>query len=331
MLQEKNIEKKIAQDLIIIIDQPDLILTIFNQIPNTLETNKRIEFVFLIIKEFTELLNSELISKLVQSSNGNILLNNIQKYFGNDVPQESFGRKYSQEQKQLSQILFSKIENIRIVNDLNDNRPSILEMVENNLGMQFYRQNYELAKNQGLPWIMDQGNYRFGIGHDGEHVLGSKTGSRVKTTLGISGRILGYYSQRDETWAVILWLEPKPFVLVLKDLVNLSKLVLKSPQIVNNNGNAIPIFDKNKNPISNIKIGINETIGFTRAWTKEDDKKSAIGLHVTVVKYEYIQQFRQYLINKHDPIKWRSGQLDVEVLSNYAITPCGNESPIKCR
>ena len=63
-----------------------------------------------------------------------------------------------------------------------DNRPNIADMVENNNGV-----DQDKYKVPGGNWENEEGVFRFGEGHDGEHVWGDKNGSNVNAIEGLTG------------------------------------------------------------------------------------------------------------------------------------------------
>lgn len=212
--------------------------------------------------------------------------------------------------------LIEKIESIRFQIIVSDKRPLIADMVENNDGLYHFR----FERSLDDFWLMERNALRFGIGHDGEHILGNKNGSRVKTIAGLTGIILTYYQQLpDNNFAVFIALDSE-IVLVLKDLIDLSPVVLRS--VNSTKRNSVPRFTDNLGkPIKAVKVGIGETLGFTSSWSGAINK-SATGLHFTFVRYKFIQQFRDAL---------GRGENVMLKYPTWFIVPCGSQSPVRCK
>ena len=118
--------------------------------------------------------------------------------------------------------------------------------------------------------------------------------------------------------------------MVLKDLIDLSPLVLKAPNstkgLSKENNGILRFVDKNGKPISKIKIEAGETIGYTAKWDGEKNK-AGVGMHFTIAKFQFIQQYRDFLVVK--PFKTLS-QVQ-EIYQNYLLVPCSLESPVRCK
>lgn len=303
-------QKDLGKELIKYIERPDLVLQVLRQLAYINHL-----YPFYISSQFIESAADGEIQKLTETKYGNLVLNRIFSIF-----------LYAQTKLPASETskitkLIMRIEGIRVRINVNDKRPLIADMVENGDGLQLLR----VERSLDDTWLLDQNAYRFGTGHDGEHILGNQDGSRVKAIAGLTGVVLTYYSQNDGTFAVDILLKDNKTVLVIKDLINLSLLIKSAPcstkgLVKDNNG--IPKFiDKNGRPISKVKIGVGETIGYTRKWSGKENK-GATGMHFTVVKYEFIQQFREAL---------GAGVNSASDYPNWFILPCGSESPVRCK
>ena len=314
-------DEELAKDLLNYIERADLINEVFTQF-NTFHQNYIIGFY----STFAESLTASRIQILTKTNYGNLVLNQLFSVLYSNYPttkqyksQTPF--ELTNDLKNKLKQLAMKIELYRNPVNLNDLRPYIGNMVENNEGLDIER----AFRKAGDTWITEQGGYRFGIGHDGEHILGNRNGSRVKAISGLTGIVLTYYSQGDGTFAVVILLNDSKTVLVLKDLENLSLLIKSSPcssKGLTKVNKGIPKFiDRTGKPISKIRIAAGETIGFTRSWIGiKNDKK--VGMHFTIVKYQFIQQYREEL---------GEGVNNPEKHPTWFIVPCSSESPVKCK
>lgn len=301
----------LAKDLVNFISRPDLIYEVFRQIIYNPEYNS---YQYPTAAKFAETLTDSQILKLTETRPGNFLLN---KLF--NILKSSSANKNPTIANAAVKLLM-RIESVRFQIIANDKRPLIADMVENNDGL------YQPRDEKTLDdlWLMERNAFHFGIGHDGEHILGNQNGSRVKAIAGLTGVVLTYYSQ-DGTFAVDILLEDSKTVLVIKDLINLSLLIKSAPcstkGLVKHNNGIAKFIDKNGRPISKVKIGVGETLGYTRKWSGNENK-SATGMHFTIVKYEFVQQFREAL---------GAGVNSALEHPNWFIVPCSSESPLRCK
>lgn len=141
----------------------------------------------------------------------------------------------------------------------------------------------------------------------------------------------------DNNYAVYILLHDNRNVIVLKDLINLSPTILKAPKSTKINGIVPRFINKNGKPISTVKIGVEETIGFTAKWNGNINS-SVTGLHFTIVKYQFVQQFRDFLgdigiISAKDERDHthKADELVINTYKNWLIVPCSSESPVRCK
>ena len=257
--------EELAKDLVNYVERADLINEIFNQINGFYQY-----FMIDFYSTFAETLTTPQILTLTKTNYGSLVLNRLfANLYGKPPSYEqcnAAGRyQITNEIRNRMRQLAMKIENFRNPTSPDDPRPHIGDMVDNNESLDIYRYN---TSNANDPWINEQGDYRFGGGHDGEHILGNRDGSRVKAIAGLTGTILTYHLQLpDRNYSVYILLNDNRTMLVLKDLNNLSPIVLKAPNSTSRNGIIPRFIDKSGKPISTVKIGVGETIGFTRKWS----------------------------------------------------------------
>lgn len=318
--------EELAKDLVNYVARGDLVNEIFNQI-----NSFHHEFQIVFYSVFAESLTFPQIQTLTRTNYGSLALNRLFTILYNPsaAPQYNSSGVYeiTGELRNCFKQSAMKLERFRNPVNSSDARPYIGDMVENNEGLQLQRD----ISNINNPWLLDQGDYRFSTYHDGEHILGNRNGSRVKAVAGLTGTILTYHLMLpDRNYAVYILLNDNKNVLILKDLINLSPFVLKAPcstkgLVKENNG--IPRFiDRNGRPTSKVKIGVGETIGYTAKWSGEENK-GAIGLHFTIAKFQFVQQYRDFLA-----IKYSLEIPEVEqAYQKYLIVPCSAESPVRCK
>jgi RHS repeat-associated protein len=194
-----------------------------------------------------------------------------------------------------------------------DNRPAIADMV---------------SPNEGVG-TLPGGGYRFGVGlngrvggdagHDGDHVLGGRNGSRISAIAGLTGTVLTWYIQEQSKagtmYSVYILLGDKKTVLVLKDIENLSSKIRQAPVTTKSNPNFL---DKNGRPISKVTLKAGDYIGTTRKWSGTTNS-AQVGLHFTFVNFQSIKQYRK-------DISAGNGSP-----ASFFIAPCGSSSPVRCR
>lgn len=315
----------LAKDLVNFISRPDLIYEVFRQIIYNPEYKS---YQYPTAAKFAETLTDSQILKLTETRPGNFLLNKLFNIF------KSSSANKNPTIANAAVKLIMRIESVRFQIIANDKRPLIADMVENNEGL------YQPRDEKTLDdlWLMERNAFHFGIGHDGEHILGNRNGSRVKAIAGLTGIILTYHKMLPaNNYAVYILLNDNRNVIVLKDLINLSPTILKAPSSTKIE-DKVPIFiDKKGKPISTVKIGVGETIGFTAKWNGNINS-SATGLHFTIVKYQFVQQFRKFLVDigivfakdarEHTN---KGDELIKNNYKNWLIVPCSSESPVRCK
>lgn len=196
-----------------------------------------------------------------------------------------------------------------------DDRPNIADMVEDNNGVDTY-----VFPEENEFWKDIPGRYRFGTGHDGEHVLGSKEGSDVSAIEGLSGTVLGHFNQGENLYTVYIKLKGSDTVLVLKDVINLSPKISKS-NVIKKDGTGI--FNRKGKILSTTELKPGDKIGQTRKWSDNDlENKSKVGLHFGFVKLANIKDYR---------INIGKGENSTFTNPEYFVgTPCGVSSPVRC-
>lgn len=296
--------RELVKGLIIHILRPEFIYEVLRQV-----IQFHTQLIAPITINFVENITDEQILNLTKTKDGNYLLTKLFTLLS--------GFKSTANSTNLNNIIQSveKIEKVRFQIIVGDKRPLIADMVENNDGLYHFR----FERNLDDFWLMERNALRFGLGHDGEHILGNRNGSRVKAIAGITGVILTYFKQLpDDNYAVYILLDNN-IVLVLKDLINLSTLVLKS--VNSTKQQTVPKFIDRLKPIKGVKLQIGDTIGFTAPWSG-DTNRSATGLHFNFVKYQFIQQYRDAL---------GRGENVMSKYPTWFIVPCGSQSPVRCK
>ncbi|MFL6253575.1 MAG: RHS repeat domain-containing protein [Pyrinomonadaceae bacterium] len=189
-------------------------------------------------------------------------------------------------------------------------RPLITDMVEPNEGV----------------GTMSNGQYRFkigtdGKGHDGEHVLGAREGSTVKTIKGLTGTVLTWYVQetgKTTNYSVYILLPDKKTVMVLKDIENLSSKVRSAPQSTGARAASMDFVDNKGRPKSNVTLKAGDKIGTTAKWSGPKNA-AQVGMHFTFVKYQNIEQYRTDISH------------GITSQESFFIVPCGASSPVRCK
>lgn len=204
-----------------------------------------------------------------------------------------------------------------------DSRPLITDMVDNSQGVDDER-NEDLS-----PWRNTEGRYRFGTGHDGEHVLGDIDGSVVRAIKGLTGVILGHYRQEKgldgapDMYSVYVRLDSdKSTVLVLKDLILLSDKVKTSPVLSQTGGG---LFYRNGSVRSKIALDVGDVIGKTRPWRTssfQGKNKNKVGMHFLFVKFANIEAFRKNIGEKINNVSANP--------EYFPYVPCGSSSVVRC-
>ncbi len=201
-----------------------------------------------------------------------------------------------------------------------DDRPYIGDMVPTNA-------------NDGLETL--NGSDRFGTGHDGSHWLTHAAGTPVSGIAGLTGTVLTYYNQyvgKDTNWAVLILLDDKQTVLIIKDLQSLSSKIMQAPRTSSGN---TALFNKNGSPKSKVRLEVGDKIGETQASTAFN--KVGGMFHFGFIKAEYVQQFRDLKAKGGDVFDGTPAQIlamqkqgYTVIPLNWFIAPCGNGSPARC-
>ena len=156
--------EELAKDLVNYVQRADLINEVFNQINSSHQY-----FMVDFYSTFAETLTTPQILILTKTNYGSLVLNRLFTIlYGNPSSYEQYnadGRyQVTNEIRNRLRQLAMKIENFRNPVNPDDARPYIGDMVENNEGLQYKRDNIAGLNN---PWLQDQGDYRFGANHDG--------------------------------------------------------------------------------------------------------------------------------------------------------------------
>ena len=199
----------------------------------------------------------------------------------------------------------------------------------------------------------DDETNRFGSGHDGEHWLTIPEVVDIRAIQGLTGTVLTYFAhQKDPTlYAVLIRLDRAPnFVLMLKDVQNLSALVRSAPQT---SAGSTGFTKKNGEPLSKIKLKVGDLIGQTSSWPTFDGSQNKYGtFHFSLLRYDKAQEWRTALgqgalagqvpdiaadsrivTDRHGVMRLGDvpGPHNRAYPQSWFVAPCGSASPVRCK
>lgn len=320
--------KELGKDLINYIERPDFVYEVIKQLSGN------ISYRLIAIVELVEAISLHQIQNLLQDKQGYVLLGDLQGWLGS----LNNSKYVSIDINRLSR-LYLKIESIRFPIIINDSRPYMGEMVD---------ENQDLGIDPSVAPGRAAYSFRFGGGHDGEHWLTKNIGAQVRATARIKGTILTYYNISDVAgktlFAVMILMENTQTVLLLKDLVTVSQKIKTAPLTTKQTVNASKFTDRNGKPISKITLNPGDIIGTTLSWklnpmTTFYSKYAGMDLgtfHFAFLKYEFAQLYRSTATGvgvATDDLRNEMVKNNEKILPaalSWFIPACSPESPVKC-